>query len=76
MGMFTSFAEYFRWREWYGGEPGAESMASDQADQYGSPVRTTAMQQYGDSDKPPTAADASKYVEKGLKSRKKRLKIK
>lgn len=74
--MLTSFAEYVRLREWYGGEPGAESMASDQADQYGSPVRTTAMQQYGDSDKPPTAADAIKHVKKGLKSRKKIFKIK
>ena len=48
--MMSSFSDYLNKREWYGGEPGAESMASDQADQFGSSVRTTAMQQYGDDD--------------------------
>ena len=52
--MFQTFSDYLKQREWYGGEPGAESMASDQADQYGNPVRTTAMPQYGDGDKPIT----------------------
>lgn len=51
-------------REWHGGEPGAESMASEQPDGYGLPTRTTAMQQYGDSDKPPTKG--VKKVEKKI----------
>lgn len=52
--MIPSFFDYMKHREWYGGEPGAESMASVQADGFGLPTRTTAMPQYGDSDKPPT----------------------
>ena len=74
--MFTSFAEYVRLREWYGGEPGAESMASDQADQFGSPVRTTAMQQYGDGDKPPTPSSEPRYTPRRLREKPKKNKTK
>ena len=74
--MIISFAEYLQKREWYGGEPGAESMASDQADQFGSPVRTTAMPQYGDGDKPPTKMKKVKYMKKDCNCKKKSSRIK
>jgi len=60
--MMSSFSDYLNKREWYGGEPGAESMASDQADQFGSSVRTTAMQQYGDDDKPITSKNRKNKI--------------
>jgi hypothetical protein len=37
-------------------------MASDQADQFGSSVRTTAMQQYGDDDKPITSKNRKNKI--------------
>ena len=51
--MIQSFSDYLNKREWYGGEAGAPSFASEQPDGYGGPVPTTAMPSYSEDDKPP-----------------------